>query len=96
VQRCVAQLPWRSHVALLQQLHNAGFRLWYAKYVLESGLRQDVLVTQIESRLPELEGRAQHNFEDTLSQEHSDLAQGGKPNAAAAMKEVERPGEAGT
>ncbi|WP_442914391.1 DUF1016 N-terminal domain-containing protein [Kribbella sp. NBC_00709] len=35
VQRTVAQLPWRHHVALLEKLDDAEARLWYAAAAVE-------------------------------------------------------------
>ena len=66
VQRCVAQLPWRTNLALLQKLADPDLRLWYAERALEQGLSRDVLVAQIQSRLHERQGQAQHNFAATM------------------------------
>jgi predicted nuclease of restriction endonuclease-like (RecB) superfamily len=61
VQRTVAQIPWRSNLALLDKLHVPELRLWYAKKTLEFGLGRDMLVVQIETRLHEREGKALNN-----------------------------------
>jgi predicted nuclease of restriction endonuclease-like (RecB) superfamily len=75
VQRSVAQLPWRHHVALLEKLDNAELRLWYAGAALERGWSRDVLALQIEGRFHERAGRAVTNFAAVMPDERSDLAQ---------------------
>ncbi len=37
VQRCVAQLPWRSNLTLLDKLRDPAIRFWYAQKGLELG-----------------------------------------------------------
>ena len=74
VQRTVAQLPWRTNLALLQKIADPKLRLWYAKKALELGLSRDMLVLQIQSRLHERQGQAQNNFPSTLPPAESDLA----------------------
>ena len=75
VQRSVAQLPWRHHVALLEKLKSADERSWYAAAALEHGWSRDVLVHQITSRLHKRAGKAVTNFVETLPPGDSDLAQ---------------------
>jgi predicted nuclease of restriction endonuclease-like (RecB) superfamily len=43
VQRCVAQLPWRSNLTLLDKLSDPKIRLWYAQKALELGMGKDML-----------------------------------------------------
>ena len=74
VQRCVAQLPWRHNIALLEKLKSDEERLWYAQQTLENGWSRDILVMQIETRLLERQGSAITNFERTLPKVDSDLA----------------------
>ena len=74
VKGVLSQLPWYHNLALLQKLDKPDSRLWYAEKALELGLSRDLLVTQIESRLHEREGHAQHNFADTLPPADSDMA----------------------
>jgi len=74
VKRCVSQLPWRSNVALMQKLQDHDTRLWYAQRAVEQGLSRDLLVAQIQSRLHERQGQAQHNFAATMPPVDSDLA----------------------
>ena len=74
VQRTVAQIPWRSNLALLHKLNDSGTRLWYAKQTIENGWSKDILALQIESRLHERQGRAPNNFALTLPPKDSDMA----------------------
>ena len=37
VQRTVAQIPWRSNIALIDKLNDSQTRLWYAKQTVENG-----------------------------------------------------------
>jgi predicted nuclease of restriction endonuclease-like (RecB) superfamily len=75
VQRSVAQLPWRHHIALLEKLENADLRLWYAEAALEQGWSRDVLVHHIDGQFHQRAGRAITNFAHTLPPSDSDLAQ---------------------
>ncbi|WP_233165243.1 YhcG family protein [Mycobacterium sp. AT1] len=75
VQRSVAQLPWRHHIALIEKLDTPEQRLWYAESAVESGWSRDILVHHIEGRLHERTGRAITNFARTLPPPDSDLAQ---------------------
>jgi predicted nuclease of restriction endonuclease-like (RecB) superfamily len=74
VQRTVAQIPWRSNLALLDKLDTAETRLWYACKTLENGWSRDMLVLQIESGLHQRQGQAINNFSLTLPPPDSDLA----------------------
>ncbi|WP_254011120.1 PDDEXK nuclease domain-containing protein [Limnofasciculus baicalensis] len=75
VQRCVAQLPWRHNIALLEKLKSQEKRLWYAGQALENGWSRDILVLQIETNLYQRLGGAITNFENVLPSPQSDLAQ---------------------
>ncbi|MCC5843540.1 MAG: DUF1016 family protein [Verrucomicrobia bacterium] len=75
VQRVVAQIPWRSQIALLEKLKESTIRLWYAKQVIENGWSRDVLVMQIESGLHRRVGGTVNNFALTLPPADSDLAE---------------------
>ena len=74
VQRTAAQWIWRIHQALMDKLDDPGLRLWYAGKALGLGLSRDLVVAQIEARLHEREGRAQHKFENTMPPVDSDMA----------------------
>ncbi|GAA1569062.1 hypothetical protein GCM10009804_26870 [Kribbella hippodromi] len=75
VQRGVAQLPWRHHIALLDKLDTAELRLWYAAAAVDRGWSRDVLVLHIEGRFHERSGKAVTNFATAMPPEESDLAQ---------------------
>ena len=74
VQRTVAQIPWRSNLALLDKLKDSKLRLWYAQKTLELGLSKDMLVFQIETGLHERQGKAVNNFQAALPPSDSDMA----------------------
>jgi predicted nuclease of restriction endonuclease-like (RecB) superfamily len=75
VQRCVALLPWRHNIALIEKLDSPDDRIWYAQQATENGWSRDVLVLQIESKLRNRLGGAITNFSQVLPQPQSDLAQ---------------------
>lgn len=74
VQRVVAQIPWRTNIALLDKLGDSNIRLWYAEKAIEYGWSQPVLCFQIETRLHERQGKATNNFALTLPPADSDMA----------------------
>lgn len=74
VQRVVAQLPWRSNVALLDKLDDPEIRLWYAEQTINNGWSRNVLAMQIEACLHKRQGKAIHNFDITLPPPDSDMA----------------------
>jgi predicted nuclease of restriction endonuclease-like (RecB) superfamily len=73
VQRVIAQIPWRSNIALLDKLEKPEVRLWYAKKILEHGWSQPILCLQVDARAHEREGRATNNFSIALPPADSDL-----------------------
>jgi len=74
VQRAVAQIPWRTNLALLTKLKCPEVRLWYVRKTIEEGWSRSLVVDMIESRLHHREGQAQHNFPATLPPPDSDMA----------------------
>ncbi len=74
VQRTVAQIPWRTNLALLEKCPEPETRLWYAAKAAENGWSRDILVMQIESGLHRREGRAINNFDLALPPSDSDMA----------------------
>ncbi|MBF0102230.1 MAG: DUF1016 family protein [Desulfobacterales bacterium] len=74
VQRIIAQIPWRSNLALLDKIQNSDQRLWYAQMTLQHGWSQPVLVHQIESRAFERKGKSINNFALALPPVQSDMA----------------------
>jgi predicted nuclease of restriction endonuclease-like (RecB) superfamily len=75
VQRCVARIPWRSNITLLDKLSDPALRLWYAQQTIENGFGKDMLVFQIESGLHNRIGASIQNFSESLPPAESDLAQ---------------------
>ena len=74
MQRCVAQLPWRHNIALLEKLTTSEHRLWYAAKSLEHGWSRNILATQIETQAHLRFGKSQNNFINTLPPVDSDMA----------------------
>ena len=75
VQVPLAQLSWYHNITLLQKCKNLAERQWYAAKTIENGWSRDVMVLQIESKLHQRQGNAISNFQRTLPQPESDLAQ---------------------
>ncbi len=74
VQRTIAQIPWRSNIALLDRLKDPDLRIWYAQKTIEQGWSRELLDIQIEKRLHERQGMALNNFEQALPPADSDMA----------------------
>jgi predicted nuclease of restriction endonuclease-like (RecB) superfamily len=74
IERTVAQIPWRSNLALLDKLKNSKQRLWYAQKTIENGWSRNILVFQIETRLHERIGQSTNNFDIALPPVDSDMA----------------------
>ena len=74
VQRVVAQIPWRSNLALLDKLDDPAVRQWYAEKAIEQGWSQPVLCFQIKTRVHARQGKAVSNFALTLPPADSDMA----------------------
>ena len=74
VQRTVAQIPWRSNLALLHKLDLPETRIWYARKAIEQGWSRETLELQIRARLHERQGGAVTNFPRPLPPADSDLA----------------------
>jgi predicted nuclease of restriction endonuclease-like (RecB) superfamily len=74
VQRCVALIPWRSNITLLDKLSDPALRLWYAQKTIEYGFGKDMLAIQIETRLHERQGASVNNFTVSLPPTDSDMA----------------------
>lgn len=75
VQQLVGQIPWGHNVRLLDKVKDPEERLWYVQQTIENGWSRNVLVLQIESGLYRRQGGAVTNFDRTLPQPQSDLAQ---------------------
>lgn len=75
LQQAVAKLPWGHNVRLLDLVKKPEERLWYVEQAIQNGWSRNVLVMQIESGLYRRQGKAITNFQATLPQPQSDLAQ---------------------
>ena len=75
VQQVVAQIPWGHNVRLLDLVKEPTERLWYAQQTIQYGWSRNILVHQIESGLYRRQGKATTNFDRTLPQPQSELAQ---------------------
>jgi len=75
VQQVAAQLPWGHTMVLLDQLKTADEREWYTRQAVEHGWSRAVLSNQIASDLRGRTGAALTNFERTLPEPQSELAQ---------------------
>ncbi len=71
----MANLPWRSNIALLERLDETEQRLWYAQQAVANGWSSNVLITHIGNGLHRRLGAAPTNFAVALSPAQSDLAQ---------------------
>lgn len=69
------QIPWKHNCVILDKLKDPSERCWYIQQTIENGWSRNVLVMQIESGLYARQGDAVTNFERTLPQPQSDLAQ---------------------
>jgi predicted nuclease of restriction endonuclease-like (RecB) superfamily len=74
VQRVVAQIPWKSNLALIEKIKAPTLRLWYAQKTIENGWSHPVLVHQIETALHQRIGQTINNFVASLPPEQSDMA----------------------
>jgi predicted nuclease of restriction endonuclease-like (RecB) superfamily len=74
VQGVLAQLPWYTHLALLEKLETPEARRWYAQKAIEHGWSRNVLVLQIEAGAMQRTGAALTNFSARLPEPDSDLA----------------------
>lgn len=75
IQEVLGQIPWYHNIGLLDKLKQPEERLWYARKTIENGWSRNVLVMQIESNLYQRQGSAITNFDRTLPEPQSDLAQ---------------------
>ncbi|BCL34366.1 YhcG family protein [Nostoc sp. MS1] len=75
VQAPLAQISWYHNIALIEKLKVIDERLWYAQQTIQHGWSRNVLVHQIESKLYQRQGKATTNFNNTLPQPQSELAQ---------------------
>ena len=70
-----AQIPWKHNCLILEKVKPLDERRWYIQQSIEYGWSRNVLALQIDSNLYQRKGSATTNFERTLPQPQSDLAQ---------------------
>jgi predicted nuclease of restriction endonuclease-like (RecB) superfamily len=75
LQAALAKITWYHNLTLLEKVKSAEERLWYAEQSIQNGWSRNVLVMQIDSGLYRRQGKALTNFQATLPQPQSDLAQ---------------------
>lgn len=75
LQQPVAKLPWGHNIVLLQSLKDPETRNWYATETLKNGWGRATLIQKIKHNLNDRQGRATHNFAQTLLSPQSELVQ---------------------
>lgn len=75
LQQAVAKLPWGHNIALLQSVKYPDTRNWYANESLKNGWGRATLVEKIKQNLHDKQGKATHNFVQTLPFPQSELVQ---------------------
>ncbi len=68
-------IPWRHHVLIIQKSKSIEEAVFYINKTIENNWSRAVLEYQIETNLYERQGKAVTNFQNTLPQPESDLAQ---------------------
>lgn len=71
----LAKLTWYHHITLLDKIKDPSERQFYILATIENGWSRDVMVHQIESNYRQRSGKAITNFDRTLPESLSDLAQ---------------------
>lgn len=71
----LAQISWYHNITLLTKCKDTEERLWYAQQAIEHGWSRNVMVHQIELNLFKRKGKALNNFDRTLPDPQSDMAQ---------------------
>ncbi|MBX9771278.1 MAG: PDDEXK nuclease domain-containing protein [Candidatus Obscuribacterales bacterium] len=74
LQQAVAKIPWGHNVRILDHVKKDSERRWYVQQTIQHGWSREILVLQIESRLYQRQGKAISNFEQTLPDPQSNLA----------------------
>jgi len=75
VQQVAGQIPWFHNCTLLDKVKDPQERLWYIQKTIQQGWSRSVLIHQLERGLYQRQGEALTNFQSTLPQPQSDLAQ---------------------
>lgn len=69
------KIPWGHTKVIIDKTNDAKEALFYASKTIENNWSRDVLALQIKSNLYERNGKAISNFQETLPEPFSDLAQ---------------------
>jgi predicted nuclease of restriction endonuclease-like (RecB) superfamily len=75
VQEVLAQITWYHNITLMEKVKSENERLWYAQKTIQNGWSRNILVHQIETGLFHRQAKAITNFDRTLPQPQSELAQ---------------------
>ncbi len=75
VQQLAGQIPWFHNCTILDKVKEPTERLWYIQQTIHYGWSRNVLVHQIDTGLYRRQGKATNNFDRTLPQPQSELAQ---------------------
>jgi predicted nuclease of restriction endonuclease-like (RecB) superfamily len=67
-------IPWGHQGVILQKIKDYNEALFYIQKTIENNWSRVILLHQIESNLYERQGKAIHNFQNTLPEPQSDLA----------------------
>lgn len=75
LQQVVAKIPWGHNVRILDYAKDEEERCWYLKQTLHQGWSRDVLKMHIKTKLYHRQGKSISNFDKTMPELQSDLAQ---------------------
>ena len=75
MQRLVAQIPWGHNILIFTKSKSLEEAIFYINKTLENQWSRNILSSQIDSNLYTRKGKVIHNFEKTLPEPLSDLAQ---------------------
>jgi predicted nuclease of restriction endonuclease-like (RecB) superfamily len=73
-QQPVAQIPWGHNILIFSKSRSADEAEFYAGQTLQNGWSRNILSLQINANLFQRQGKAVHNFQNTLPEITSDLA----------------------
>lgn len=70
----VAQIPWGHNILIFSKSRSVDEAEFYAEQTLQNGWSRNILSQQINANLFQRQGKAIHNFQNTLPEITSDLA----------------------
>jgi predicted nuclease of restriction endonuclease-like (RecB) superfamily len=73
-EQLVRQIPWGHHLVILKRTKSQPEAIFYIQETIANNWSRSILEIQIESNLIERQGKSVNNFEITLPQPQSDLA----------------------